>query len=166
MRDPAQKTSLVFVFSSKSFFCDERKETNFFIFSKNFSVFSKKKKREKNERKKKRQKKSVVVDTSKPDVCLRTPKPTGGTLSTRMHPRRREEEEAAAAEEEEEEEDADLLDAGDFDRTVALGGMHFRFVSFFSSFRVTDTDVSSSSSSSSSSIQKDLPDGCSYTTWA
>ena len=82
-----------------------------------------------------------------------------------MHPRRREEEEAAAAEEEEEE-DADLLDAGDFDRTVALGGMHFRFVSFFSSFRVTDTDVSSSSSSSSSSIQKDLPDGCSYTTWA
>ena len=65
---------------------------------------------------------------------------------------------AAAAEEEEE--DADLLDAGDFDRTVALGGMHFRFVSFFS-FRVTDTDVSSSSS-----IQKDLPDGCSYTTWA
>ena len=54
MRDPAQKTSLVFVFSSKSFFCDERKETIFFIFSKNFSVFSKKKKREKNERKKKR----------------------------------------------------------------------------------------------------------------
>ncbi len=83
-----------------------------------------------------------------------------------MPPRRREEEAAAAAEEEEEEEDADLLDAGDFDRTVALGGMHFRFVSFFSSFRVTDTDVSSSSSSSSSSIQKDLPDGCSYTTWA
>jgi len=79
-----------------------------------------------------------------------------------MPPRRREEEAAAAAEEEEEEEDADLLDAGDFDRTVALGGMHFRFVSFFSSFRVTDTDVSSSSSS----IQKDLPDGCSYTTWA
>ena len=79
-----------------------------------------------------------------------------------MPPRRREEEAAAAAEEEEEEEeDADLLDAGDFDRTVALGGMHFRFVSFFSSFRVTDTDVSSSSS-----IQKDLPDGCSYTTWA
>jgi len=80
-----------------------------------------------------------------------------------MPPRRREEEAAAAAAEEEEEEDADLLDAGDFDRTVALGGMHFRFVSFFS-FRVTDTDVSSSSSSSS--IQKDLPDGCSYTTWA
>ena len=82
----------------------------------------------------------------------------GGTLSTRMPPRRREEEAAA-----EEDADADLLDAGDFDRTVALGGMHFRFVSFFS-FRVTDTDVSSSSSSSS--IQKDLPDGCSYTTWA
>jgi hypothetical protein len=79
-----------------------------------------------------------------------------------MPPRRREEEAAAAAAEEEEEEDADLLDAGDFDWTVALGGMHFRFVSFFS-FRVTDTDVSSSSSSS---IQKDLPDGCSYTTWA
>ena len=76
-----------------------------------------------------------------------------------MPPRRREEEAAA-----EEDADADLLDAGDFDRTVALGGMHFRFVSFFSSFRVTDTDVSSSSSSSS--IQKDLPDGCSYTTWA
>ena len=75
-----------------------------------------------------------------------------------MPPRRREEEAA------EEDADADLLDAGDFDRTVALGGMHFRFVSFFSSFRVTDTDVSSSSSSSS--IQKDLPDGCSYTTWA
>ena len=70
-----------------------------------------------------------------------------------MPPRRREEEAAA-----EEDADADLLDAGDFDRTVALGGMHFR--SFFS-FRVTDTDVSSSSS-----IQKDLPDGCSYTTWA
>ena len=75
-----------------------------------------------------------------------------------MPPRRREEEAAAAAAEEEEEEDADLLDAGDFDRTVALGGMHFR--SFFS-FRVTDTDFSSSSS-----IQKDLLDGCSYTTWA
>ena len=74
-----------------------------------------------------------------------------------MPPRRREEEAAAA-----EDADADLLDAGDFDRTVALGGMHFR--SFFS-FRVTDTDFSSSSSSSSS-IQKDLPDGYSYTTWA
>ena len=72
-----------------------------------------------------------------------------------MPPRRREEEAAA-----EEDADADLLDAGDFDRTVALGGMHFR--SFFS-FRVTDTDFSSSSSSS---IQKDLLDGCSYTTWA
>ena len=71
-----------------------------------------------------------------------------------MPPRRREEEAAA-----EEDADADLLDAGDFDRTVALGGMHFR--SFFS-FRVTDTDFSSSSSS----IQKDLLDGCSYTTWA
>ena len=71
-----------------------------------------------------------------------------------MPPRRREEEAAA------EDADADLLDAGDFDRTVALGGMHFR--SFFS-FRVTDTDFSSSSSSS---IQKDLLDGCSYTTWA
>ena len=130
----------------------------FFFFQKIFP-FRKKKERKKR-KKKKRQKKSVVVDTPKTDVCLRTPKPTGGTLSTRMPPRRREEEAAAAAEEEEEE-DADLLDAGDFDRTVALGGMHFRFVSFFS-FRVTDTDVSSSSSS----IQKDLPDGCSYTTWA
>ena len=70
-----------------------------------------------------------------------------------MPPRMREEEAA------EEDADADLLDAGDFDRTVALGGMHFR--SFFS-FRVTDTDFSSSSSS----IQKDLLDGCSYTTWA
>ena len=80
-------------------------------------------------------------------------KTNGGTRSTRMPPRRREEEAAA------EDADADLLDAGDFDRTVALGGMHFR--SFFS-FRVTDTDFSSSSSS----IQKDLLDGCSYTTWA
>ena len=48
-----------------------------------------------------------------------------------MPPRRREEEAAAAAEEEEEE-DADLLDAGDFDRTVALGVMHFRFILFLS----------------------------------
>ena len=91
-------------------------------------------------------------------------KTNGGTLSTRMPPRRREEEAAAAAEEEEEEEDADLLDAGDFDRTVALGGCIFVSLFIFSLFRVTDTDVSSSSSSSS--IQKDLPDGCSYTTWA
>jgi len=56
MRDPAQKTSLVFVFSSKSFFCDERKETNFFIFSKIFTVTKKKEKKtkEKKTTKKKR----------------------------------------------------------------------------------------------------------------
>ena len=47
-----------------------------------------------------------------------------------MPPRRREEEAAEAAEAEAE--DEDLLDAGDFDRTVALGVMHFRFILFLS----------------------------------
>ena len=69
MRDPAQKTSLVFVFSSKSFFCDERKETIFFFFKKFFRFFEKKKEKKTKEKKN---------DTSKTkDVCLRTPKPTG-----------------------------------------------------------------------------------------
>jgi len=63
MRDPAQKTSLVFVFSSKSFFCDERKETNFFIFSKNFSVFSKKKREKKTKEKKNDKKKASSSST-------------------------------------------------------------------------------------------------------